>query len=134
MNIRTLKSLHPTSGPTRLTATQMISLHLYLNRPHGSEDSLDPHYGPYISTLPREFDSHPLTWFVRSKIGMESEGISLLGYLPPSVLASLVKLHERFCQDWAAVQAYLVGNTRCCTRFHSLKAIADCKFVCALEI
>lgn len=111
MNIRTLKSLYPTSGPTPLTAIQMISLHLYINRPHGSEDSLDPHYGPYISTLPRQFDSHPLTWIVRSKSGMESGGAPLLGYLPPSVHASLVKLHDRFCQDWAAVRAYLTANS-----------------------
>ncbi|KAG1756803.1 uncharacterized protein EDB91DRAFT_1233525 [Suillus paluster] len=111
MNIKTLKSLHPTSGPTPLTATQMISLHLCINRPHGSEDSPDPHYGPYISTLPREFDSHPLTWLVRSKSGIESGGVPLLGYLPPSVRASLVKLHDRFCQDWAAVRAYLTANS-----------------------
>ncbi|KAG1789836.1 uncharacterized protein HD556DRAFT_758690 [Suillus plorans] len=111
MNIRTLKSLHPTSGPTPLTATQMISLHLYINRPHGSEDSLDPHYGPYISTLPREFDSHPLTWIVRSKRGLESGGVPLLKYLPPSVHASLVKLHDRFCQDWDAIRAYLTANS-----------------------
>ncbi|KAG1772659.1 hypothetical protein EDD22DRAFT_859575 [Suillus occidentalis] len=104
-------SLYPTSGPTPLTAMQMISLHLYVNRPHGSEDSLDPHYGPYISTLPRQFDSHPLTWIVRSKSGMESGGAPLLGYLPPSVHASLVKLHDRFCQDWAAVRAYLTANS-----------------------
>lgn len=96
-------------------------MHLYLNRPHGNEDSPDPHYAPYISTLPREFGSHPLTWFVRSKSGMESGGIPMLGYLPPSVHASLVKLHVRFCQDWTAVRAYLVGNTRCCTGFYSLK-------------
>ncbi|KIK38672.1 hypothetical protein CY34DRAFT_376358 [Suillus luteus UH-Slu-Lm8-n1] len=111
MNIRTLKSLYPTSGPTPLTAVQMISLHLYINRPHGNEDSLDPHYGPYISTLPREFDSHPLTWIVQSKSGMESGGAPLLGYLPPSVHASLVKLHDRFYQDWAAVRAYLTANS-----------------------
>lgn len=111
MNIRTLKTLYPTSGPTPLTAMQMISLHLYINRPHGSEDSLDPHYGPYISTLPRQFDSHPLTWIVRSKSGMESGGALLLGYLPPSVHASLIKLHDRFCQDWAAVRAYLTANS-----------------------
>ncbi|KAG2132498.1 uncharacterized protein EDB93DRAFT_1176375 [Suillus bovinus] len=107
MNIRTLKSLHPTSGPTPLTATQMISLHLYINRPHGSEDSLDSHYGPYISTLPREFDSHPLTWIVQSKRGMETGGVPLLKYLPSSVYASLVKLHDRFYQDWDAVRVYL---------------------------
>ncbi|KAG1731897.1 hypothetical protein EDB19DRAFT_1896846 [Suillus lakei] len=116
MNLRTLKSLHPTSGPTPLTATQMISLHLCINHPHESEDSLDPHYGPYISTLPREFDSHPLTWIVRSSSAMESGGVPLLGYLPPSVHASLVELHDRFCQDWAAVRAYLVGNTQYYTR------------------
>ncbi|KAG2368530.1 hypothetical protein BDR07DRAFT_1390874 [Suillus spraguei] len=113
MNVRTLKSLYPTSGPTPLTAMQMISLHLYINRPHGNEDSLDPHYGPYISTLPREFDSHPLTWIVRSKSGTDSEfvGIPLLGYLPPSVHASLDKLHDRFCQDRAAVRAYMAANS-----------------------
>lgn len=121
MNIRTLKSLYPTSGPTPLTAMQMISLHLYINRPHGSEDSLDPRYGPYISTLPRQFDSHPLTWIVQSKSGKESGGAPLLGHLPPSVYASLVKLHDRFCQDWAAVRAYLVRNTQSCTRFRHLK-------------
>ncbi|KAG1875332.1 hypothetical protein C8R48DRAFT_592360 [Suillus tomentosus] len=126
MNIRTLKSLHPTSGPTPLTATQMISLHLYINRPHGSEDSPDPHYGPYISTLPREFDSHPLIWIVQSKRGMESGGVPLLKHLPPSVHACLVKLHDRFCQDWDAIRAYLVGNTHSVS---SSKAIADCEFI-----
>ncbi|KAG2349924.1 SET domain-containing protein [Suillus weaverae] len=117
MNIRTLKSLYPTSRPTPLTAVQMISLHLYINRPHGGEDSPDPHYGPYISTLPREFDSHPLTWIVRSKSGMESGGAPLLGYLPPSVHASLVKLHDRFCQDWAAIRAYLTANSYICSKY-----------------
>ena len=121
MNVRTLKSLYPTPGPTLLTATQIISLHLYLNRPHKNEDSPEPHYGPYISTLPREFDSHPLTWVVRSENGIESGGIPLLGCLPPSVRASLMELHERFCQDWAAVRAYLVGDMRCCALFYYLK-------------
>ncbi|KAG0707784.1 hypothetical protein DFH29DRAFT_597776 [Suillus ampliporus] len=117
MNIRTLKSLHPTSGSTPLTAIQMISLHLYINRPRGSEDSPDPRYGPYISTLPREFDSHPLTWLVRSKSDMESGDVPLLSYLPPSVRASLIKLHDRFCQDWAAVRAYLTANSYICSKY-----------------
>jgi len=93
----------------RLTATQLISLHLLLSKPAPGRDSDDPHFGPYISFLPRDFGSHPLTWIVRRTLSVGSrEENKLLGLLPPSVLSDLLLLERRFWKDWEAVHLYLV--------------------------
>jgi hypothetical protein len=97
----------------RLTATQLISLHLSFYRPAPGCESDDPHFGPYISVLPRDFGSHPLTWIVHQTLGAGSrEEHRLLGLLPPSVLSDLLLLEKRLWKDWEAVQQYLVGPAR----------------------
>ncbi|KAF8077965.1 hypothetical protein FPV67DRAFT_23223 [Lyophyllum atratum] len=104
LNISTLSPLYPRARRF-LTATQLISLHLFLYRPTGSQESSDPLFGPYISTLPREFDSHPLTWLCLPHKGNQCS--RLLSSLPPSVMSSLHKLADRFHADWRTVQRYL---------------------------
>ena len=110
MNKMTLKRLYPPDIRV-LTAVQLISMHLFIWRPKADEDSADPVFGPYISILPRDFASHPLTWLVLSKLG-KADGmqISLLDRLPPSVLAALHHLQARFWDDWYNVQAFLVSK------------------------
>lgn len=59
--------------------------------------------------LPRDFDSHPLTWVVHQTLGVASrEECKLMNLLPPSVLAELLLLEKRFWTDWEAVRQYLV--------------------------
>ncbi|THU90710.1 SET domain-containing protein, partial [Dendrothele bispora CBS 962.96] len=96
MNIKTLS---PHYYP-RLTAVQMVSLHLLLHRPENDQVSSDPLFGPYISTLPQDFDSHPLTRLLR-------EGRGLLGLLPPSSATALERLASRFHSDLETVCNYL---------------------------
>ncbi|THH11579.1 hypothetical protein EW146_g7986 [Bondarzewia mesenterica] len=97
-----------------LSATQLISLHLLLNRPPPDGESPDHLFGPYISVLPREFDSHPLTWAVQHKFGgpipLTSSGENLLPKLPCSVLSALTKLEAKFWDDWKTVCQY-VGDS-----------------------
>ncbi|KAG8217501.1 SET domain-containing protein [Butyriboletus roseoflavus] len=111
MNKMTLKRLYPpnTRAVQALTAMQLISLHLFTWRPQADEDSRDPFFGPYISILPRNFDSHPLTWLVLSEKLNKADDlqISLLNSLPPSVLAELHRLHTRFWDDWCQVRTFL---------------------------
>ncbi|KAJ7774807.1 hypothetical protein B0H16DRAFT_1508485 [Mycena metata] len=99
LNIRTLAPHYPPG----LNAIQLISLHLCLYRPVGStQPSLDPLYGPYLSTLPIEFDFHPLTDRVRHTNAL----------LPPSIARALESLHSRYLQDWHTIQEYLQINSR----------------------
>ncbi|KAF9246536.1 hypothetical protein BU15DRAFT_85291 [Melanogaster broomeanus] len=100
----TLKQHYPPEGRVirALTAVQFISMHLFLWRPKADEDSGDPHFGPYISILPRNFDSHPLTW-LRGQIVTSHHGTLLQG-LPPSVLVALHQLHSRLWADWCKMQ------------------------------
>lgn len=114
MNKMTLKRLYPPNirVDKTLTAVQLISMHLYIWRPRADEDSADPFFGPYISILPRDFGSHPLTWLVLSKLNKADDLLfseSLLDSLPPSVLAALHRLHTRFWDDWCHVRAFLVS-------------------------
>ncbi|KAH9063454.1 hypothetical protein EDB87DRAFT_1603810 [Lactarius vividus] len=91
-----------------LTATQLMSLHLLLHRPVDGHESDDPNFGPYISMLPQDFGSHPLTWVVHQSLGVASrEECKLMDLLPPSVLAELLLLEKRFRTDWKAVRQYL---------------------------
>ncbi|KAF8212255.1 hypothetical protein K438DRAFT_1806241 [Mycena galopus ATCC 62051] len=96
----TCRSLGP-HYPVGLDAVQLISLHLCLYRPFNSSYSPDPLFGPYISTLPREFDSHPLTCHVQ-QTDLK---------LPPSVAKALTHLHDaRYLRDWRTVRGYLRAN------------------------
>ncbi len=73
-------------------------------------ESIDPLFGPYISILPRDFDSHPLTWLAKSKFAIE-ETIEhlLLEALPQDVREALDALWNRLLGDWKKVCQYVVG-------------------------
>ncbi|KAH9966651.1 hypothetical protein BC827DRAFT_1258756 [Russula dissimulans] len=104
--IRATLSYYPYTK--RLTATQLMSLHLLRYKPATGCESADPHFGPYISILPRDFGNHPLTWIVHRTLGAGSrEEQRLLCLLPPSVLSDLVLLERRFWRDWEALRLYL---------------------------
>lgn len=110
MNSLTLGELYPDRHEQKLNATQMISLHLLLYRPKGDEDSSDPTFGPYISTLPREFDIHPLTWRVKERhSSQEGPESLLLNCVPPSITAALAELETRFWIDFQTVLDYMVS-------------------------
>ncbi|EKM55430.1 uncharacterized protein PHACADRAFT_94457 [Phanerochaete carnosa HHB-10118-sp] len=104
----------------------MITLHLVLHRPEKDSISRDPNWGPYLSTLPREFSSHPMTWAVRNHFGLETAlEKDLLSLLPSAVMSALGERVCRFAADWKAICSYvpsctlltriypLVVNTRC---------------------
>lgn len=110
MNVMTLKPHYPSETVEALTGIQLVCMHLFLWRPRGdSEDSEDPLFGPYISTLPREFDGHPLTWIVQSKHqNTTCQDDHPLRWLPPSVLSALDRLHCRFTDDWYKVHSVMI--------------------------
>ena len=110
VNVKTLSPLYPTTfGGLELSANQMVSMHLLLHRPIGEEDSLDSRYGPYISTMPRDFDSHPITWVVRSQLHAEDNlWPTLCKFLPSSVKKALQDATARFWDDCDSVCLYLV--------------------------
>ncbi|KAJ8520402.1 hypothetical protein ONZ45_g2792 [Pleurotus djamor] len=99
LNSKTLSPHYPSSS--KLSATCLISLHLLLHRPIGEDNSADPLFGPYISVLPRDFESHPLTWRVRRELSSDTvvEG-KLLESLPGSVKSGLNELWMRLIKDW----------------------------------
>jgi len=114
LNALTLE-LHYPPSQQRLSCTQIVSLHLLLHRPLNNQaDSDDPLFGPYISVLPREFDSHPLTWLWKednygsAAVLLE---IQLLDALPTSILAKLNKMFGLFKGDWFRIQGYLVCSS-----------------------
>ena len=110
MNLDTLRPLYPQHKRIPLSAVQIISLHLLLHKPTGEEDSLDPAFGPYISTLPRDFASHPLAWLVDRRPRPEKLAEELfLRNLPPSVSDVLHALYARFLEDYQTVCLYLVS-------------------------
>lgn len=107
MNKKTLASYYPYCSS--LSATQLISLHLSLHHPDGTD--LDPFFGPYIATLPRNFDFHPLTWLMNARLLQSTDSVArLLRLFPPSVSSALTKLASRFDTDW---QAVVCANTHC---------------------
>jgi len=111
MNVMTLKPFYPLQTVKTLTAIQLISMHLLIWRPDGDEDSKDPLFGPYISTLPRDFSSHPLTWIVCSKHlrqGCTGGKDALLQSLPPGISSQLECLYSRFLNDWCKVHSFMV--------------------------
>ncbi|KAI0318943.1 hypothetical protein OF83DRAFT_1113040 [Amylostereum chailletii] len=114
MNVLTLRPHYPDSS--RLSATQIIALHLLRHRPqspHAAKEHPDPLFGAYISVLPRDFDSHPLTWIVNrtcGAVGYDGEG-QLLDLLTPSAILSLDALQKRFWKDWDQVKLYMDEHT-----------------------
>ncbi|EMD38538.1 hypothetical protein CERSUDRAFT_135411, partial [Gelatoporia subvermispora B] len=110
VNVNTLAAVYPTEQ-CKLSATQMISLHLLLHRPASEKNSLDPLFGPYISTIPRDFASHPLTWSLEQRLtGIIVPQGRLLTLLPPSVSAALTALNRRFSGDWSVICNYMREN------------------------
>ncbi|CAL1704780.1 unnamed protein product [Somion occarium] len=116
MNSRTLSATYPPLQGQYLSPTQVISLHLLLHKPHDGGESHDSRFGSYISTLPRDFDSHPLTWSVNKHLQTNSnpKAQELLGHLPPSVSSSLQALTARFWEDWDAVRKYVTALPMIC--------------------
>lgn len=106
INVATLAAHYPSSSS--LSPTQLISLHLFISRPMNGHDSDDAVFGPFISILPREFDSHPLTWMVRRKV--DNSGSPLLELLPPSITSALTALRKRFFKDWDIISKYNVST------------------------
>ncbi|KAK7014878.1 hypothetical protein R3P38DRAFT_2998161, partial [Favolaschia claudopus] len=92
VNCRTLRGHYPAG----LTAIQLISLHLCLHRFSTTSTATYP-FGSYICTLPREFDTHPLTSRVQQRD---------LNY-PPSIAIALDHLHARYLDDLRLVRRYL---------------------------
>ena len=112
INIKTLSPMYPApKNGAAMSAIQMICLHLLLHRPAGEDASLDPTFGPFISTMPREFDSHPLTWLIRAQMNSgDTFWRSLCELLPPSVFSSLENAATRLWADWHAVCDYAVSE------------------------
>ena len=120
VNVKTLGSHYPPrSDGLNLSAVQMISLHLLLHKPHEDGVSRDELFGPYISTMPRSFESHPCTWKLRAGLASNSgsTGVSytdteasLLEALPPSVKRSSSQLASRLRADWETVCQYVVSG------------------------
>ncbi|RPD66070.1 SET domain-containing protein [Lentinus tigrinus ALCF2SS1-7] len=112
MNKTTIAKLYPQLRERRLSGVQLVSMHIFLHKPPKEEESRDPVFGSYISTLPRDFSSHPLTWLVKRDI---KEGDAweraALSVLPPSTVQKLSVLQERFLADWQAVGYVLEDST-----------------------
>ncbi|TFK92414.1 SET domain-containing protein [Polyporus arcularius HHB13444] len=108
MNKKTVAKLYAQLRGRRLSGVLLVSLHLLLHKPLGDEDSQDPVFGPYISTLPRDFSSHPLSWLVKRDTQEEDawERVAL-SLLPPSTLRKLSVLHDRFRADWQILRRVL---------------------------
>ncbi|KAJ3936859.1 MAG: hypothetical protein NXY57DRAFT_82908 [Lentinula lateritia] len=100
LNRKTLSSYYGIAAKS-LSAMQMISLHLLLHRPLPDRESLDPLFGPYISTLPQNFDYHPLSWTTKRNIGPS------LDILPPDAFWALQDLSSKFRNDLAAVSSFV---------------------------
>lgn len=107
INTRTLAPLYPAAVCKILTPTQLISLHLSIHAPTPDGESSDPTFGPYISTLPRNFDAHPVSW-LRGQDAAACKA-ALLAMLPPTVCSSLEKAHTRLTEDWSAVSGCFVS-------------------------
>lgn len=104
MNIRTVGHLYPDimqprgMKPKPLTAVQVLTLHLLLNRRPDAACL----FGPYIAVLPKDFSDHPLTWII------EGNHLAVLEYLPISVRIALNSVSQRFWADLDSIIAYTV--------------------------
>ncbi|KAJ7063248.1 hypothetical protein C8F01DRAFT_65285 [Mycena amicta] len=94
LNSRSLAPHYPQFG--RLSAVQLIALHLSLYRPGSTSGSHDPLFGPYIDSLPPSFDSHPLIMQHPTEC-------------PPSVMKALQQLRARYEADLDAVRVYVAS-------------------------
>jgi len=104
MNTLTLGPHYPQSR--MLSCTQIICLHLMLHR---GEPSSDPHFGPYLAVLPRDFNFHPFSWLWSRRHACETEDQRmLLDSLPPGIHFRLSRMMELYRKDWKAVKKYLV--------------------------
>ncbi|KAI0699726.1 SET domain-containing protein [Cytidiella melzeri] len=106
INVKTLNSLYPAKTVAVLSPTQLVSLHMFLHRPYGNGESCDPTFGPYLSALPRDFSSHPLTWTL-SNPGQCPVYDALISSLPRGLGKALRDLRKRFSADWMAVSEHL---------------------------
>ncbi|TBU50703.1 SET domain-containing protein [Dichomitus squalens] len=111
MNRTTVAKLYPRLRERRLSGIHLVTLHLLLHRPPGDDDSSDPVFGPYISTLPRDFSSHPLHWMVKQELKQEDvwERRTFV-HLPPSAAEKLYALQKRFWNDWKIVSSVLAED------------------------
>lgn len=110
MNSLTLVPHYPVSR-SKLSCTQYISLHLMLHRPSNDHShSTDPLYSPFISVLPREFDSHPLSWLWKEHRQSCTAVIEtqLLNALPEHIITKLNRMYGLFTSDWIRIKDYLV--------------------------
>lgn len=104
LNLRTLHPLYPTLYDGRsklkhgLTGIQLLALHLFVH----PQPSADPHFGPYIDSLPREFNAHPLTWRIRSENDQAAR--ELWNALPLSIQRAVENVRTRFVDDWRVVE------------------------------
>lgn len=110
MNILTLSQYYSCLDEKniQLTATQLISLHLFLHRPAANVSSSDPLFGPYISVLPRDFSSHPLVWTIARAMRKTCNSDRLLDILPPATRSALNSVEKRFWDDWRRVSHCMV--------------------------
>ncbi|EIN07420.1 SET domain-containing protein [Punctularia strigosozonata HHB-11173 SS5] len=130
MTVKTLAPHYPNC--TGLSATQLISMHLYIHRPDTDRRCTDSLYEPFINVLPGSFDFHPLTWLVWALSDTHVEGEreiaeALLQALSPSVRRDLEELKSRFDTDTEFVQKYLAAHPRVlatCTRTRTYEAKA----------
>ena len=114
INLRTLSPLYPAAGKLLLTANQMIPLHLVLHRPGEDGISRDPSWGPFISTMPRGFGSHPVTWAVRKRLGLATVlEEDLLSLLPPTTASAVNDRVRPFMADMKAICEYAVRCLVC---------------------
>ncbi|KAI0748057.1 SET domain-containing protein [Daedaleopsis nitida] len=111
MNRATIIKLYPQLRGQAMSGVQLVSLHLFLHRPVDNADSQDPTFGPYISTLPRDFSAHPLTWMVKRKLNQyDTWDEQILDLLPPSTSRKLSAIHDRFWADWRAIVRILTEH------------------------
>jgi len=118
LNSLTLAPHYPAARP-KLSCTQIVSLHLLLHRPLDNISN-DPLFGPYISVLPRDFESHPLTWLWKEDQRGRGTTIEsrLLDVISPRILTKLNKMFGLFKSDWDSILGYLVcGSLREAMRF-----------------
>lgn len=86
---------------TDLTAIQLLTSYLALYRSNSLQDEW---FGPYLQSLPENFDFHPLTWTLSSSPTKRR----LVANLPPSVQEKVLKVKKRFLADKAAIRRKFV--------------------------
>ena len=91
---------------SQLAATQVVSLYLARHRPPSKPPS--PDFAPFIESLPRDFDSTPLTH------GEAWAPIIALG--PSSLQLAVADVERRLNEDWTRVQQAVVRRRESCPR------------------